>query len=136
MTLYNVHIYREMRLFYSGIEAETPEDAARIAAGKPTDDAHEIEDCNGDDLGALVDVVGDDQYEESVMIDFAFERMRKAAPDLMQAIPSLIGLVHRLLPPHAQSDSTLDNVPEVIQARAALASATSIHQPTIERTLP
>ena len=59
-----------------------------------------------------------------------------AAPVLREAIPLLIALVHRLLPMHAQSDSTLDNLPEVIEARAALAKSTAIDQPTIERTTP
>jgi hypothetical protein len=136
MTPYNVHIYREMRLYFPAIEAETPEDAARIAADKLTADAEYTEDCDGENLAALVDVVGDDEFKHSVTIDFDHERLRKAAPDLLDAIPPLIGLVHRLLPAHAQSDSTLDNLPEVIQARAALAKATLIHQPTIERTLP
>ena len=54
-----------------------------------------------------------------------------AAPELREAISPLIQLVHRLLPAHAQSDSTLDNLPEVIQARAALANSTpSTYQPT------
>jgi hypothetical protein len=128
MTIYNVHIYREMRLFFSGIEADTPD--------KPTPDADYTEDCDGENLAALLDVVGDDEFEHSVTIDFEHERMRKAAPGLLEAIPPLIRLVHRLLPSHAQSDSTLDNLPEIIQARAALARASLIHQPTIERTLP
>ena len=34
MTLYNVHLYREMRLHFPGVEANTPEEAARIAADK------------------------------------------------------------------------------------------------------
>jgi hypothetical protein len=136
MTLYNVHIYRELRLYFPAIKAETPDDAAQIAADKLTADAEYTEDCDGENLAALVDLVGDDEFEHSVTIDFDHERMRKAASDLLEAIPALIGLVHRLLPAHAQSDSTLDNLPEVIQARAALARVTAIHQPTIERTLP
>lgn len=59
-----------------------------------------------------------------------------AAPQLLEAIPPLLGLVHRLLPRYAQSDSTLDNLPEVLQARAALRKSTPFHQPTIERKLP
>jgi hypothetical protein len=62
-------------------------------------------------------------------------RLIAAAPELLESIPPLIALAHRLLPRHAQSDSTLDNLPEVIQARAALACATTIHQPTIERRM-
>ena len=136
MTIYNVHIYREMRLYFPGIDAATPEEAALIAADKLTADADYTEDCDGKNLAALVDVVGDDQFDHSVTIDFEHERIRKAALGLLGAIPPLIGLVHHLLPAHAQSDSTLDNFPEVIQARAALARAAVIHQPTIERTLP
>jgi hypothetical protein len=126
MTLYNVHLYREMRLFFPGIEAETPEAAAANARDRLTEDADDIRDCDGEDLGALVDVVGDDQYEQSLMIDFEAERLRKASPELREAIPPLIGLVHRLLPKHAQSDSTLDNLPEVIRGRAAIAKAATI----------
>ena len=39
MTTYTVHLYREMGLVYRGIDADTPEQAARIAAAKPTDEA-------------------------------------------------------------------------------------------------
>lgn len=85
MTKYIVHIYREMRLSYTDIEADTPEDAAVAAADKPTSDADNIEDCDGDDVGALVDEAGDEQYERSVMIDFEVERQRKAAPALLAA---------------------------------------------------
>jgi hypothetical protein len=64
MTLYNVHIYREMRLYFPRIEAATPEEAANIAGDKPTDNAECIEDCDGDNLAALIDVVGDDEFEK------------------------------------------------------------------------
>jgi hypothetical protein len=42
---------------------------------------------------------------------------------VLEAVPALIGLVHRLLPQHSKFDSTLDNLPEVLGARAALAKA-------------
>ena len=98
MTLYNVHVYREMRLFFPRIEAETPEDAARIATDKATDDAQEIEDCDGAYLGALIDVIGDDQYEQSVMIDFDYERMRKAAPVMLEALEYVLGCLESFKP--------------------------------------
>ena len=85
MTIYHVHIYREMRLYFPGTEADTPEDAARIAAAKPTDDAEYTEDCDGENLAALIDEAGDDQFEHSVTIDFEAERLRKAAPALLAA---------------------------------------------------
>ncbi len=85
MTLYNVHIYREMRLVYEGISAETPEAAAAIARKKPTDDCVEIADCEGQTLSAVVDEAGDSAYERSVMIDFENQRLRTASPALLAA---------------------------------------------------
>jgi hypothetical protein len=84
--LYNVHIYREMRLMFAGIEADTPDAAAAIARDRLTEDADSIDDCDGQDLGALVDEAGDEEYERSVLIDFACERERKAAADMLAAL--------------------------------------------------
>ena len=96
MTHYIVHLYREMKLSYTGIEADTPEAAAAIAAGKPTADAGNIEDCEGQNLAALVDVAGDEDYRESVMIDFEPERLRHAAARLLAALEGVL--------PYAQSE--------------------------------
>jgi len=85
MTTYNVHIYREMKLKFDGIEADAPEAAAVIARDKPTDDADSIDDCDGETLAALVDVVGDEEYEQSQFIDFEVEQQRKATPALLAA---------------------------------------------------
>jgi hypothetical protein len=86
MTRYHVHIYREMRLYFPGIEADSPERAARIAADRPTDDAENVDgDCDGENLASLVDVAGDDEFTQSVTIDFEAERLRKAASTLLEA---------------------------------------------------
>src|SRR5262249_35138852 len=61
VTLYNVHLYREMRLKFERIEADTPEAAAAIARDKLTTDADNIDDCEGETFSALVDVIGDDE---------------------------------------------------------------------------
>lgn len=90
MTLYHVHIYREMRLYFPGIDAASPEEAARIAAGKLTDDAEYVEDCNGENLAALVDLAGDDDFTQSVAIDFEPERQRKATSELLDALNYLL----------------------------------------------
>jgi hypothetical protein len=82
---YKVHIYREMRLVFGGIEADTPEAAADLARDKFTSDADKIDDCEGMTLSALVDVVGDRDYEQSCFIDFDEERLRNAAPALLTA---------------------------------------------------
>src|ERR1700677_515089 len=86
MTLYNVHIYREMRLYFPNIEAISPEEAATFAGDKSTGDAEYTEDCDGANLSALIDLVGDDEFEKSVAIDFESERLRKVALELLVAL--------------------------------------------------
>ena len=90
MTTYNVHIYREMRLVFGGIEADSPEAAASIARGKLTDDADSIDDCDGETIAALVDVQGDEDYDESRIIEFEAERQRRAAPRLLAALQAFV----------------------------------------------
>lgn len=85
MTTYNAHIYREMRLVYGGIVADSHEAAAAIARDRPTDQANSIDDCEGETFAALVDVVGDEGYEQTRLIDFESERQRKAAAKLLAA---------------------------------------------------
>jgi hypothetical protein len=84
MPTYNVHLYREMRLFFTGIEADTPEQAARLVADKATDEADYTDDCEGATTSALVDLVGDEDYSESVAIDL--DPMRSAAQELYEAL--------------------------------------------------
>jgi hypothetical protein len=86
MTHYIVHLYREMRLSFADIEADTPEAAAALAREKPTGEADDIEDCNGEESSALVDLAGDEDYRHSVTIDFEGERIRKAAPALLAVL--------------------------------------------------
>lgn len=90
MTQYIVHIFREMRVTFAGIEADTPEAAAAIARDMTTDQADDIEDCNGDDLSALVDIAGDEEYAQSRFIDFAPERLLKAASQILAALEAII----------------------------------------------
>jgi len=90
MTKYNVHLFREMRLYYPGIEADSPTEAAKIASGTDSGEAEDIEDCNGEDLGALVDVDGDTDFANSELIDFEPQRERKAAAELLAALKEAI----------------------------------------------
>ena len=90
--MYNVHIYREMKLRFDGIEADTHDTAAGIAREKPTDEANSIDDCEGVTLAALVDVAGDEEYGKSRMIDFDEERQRKAAHAMLATLQSLAEL--------------------------------------------
>jgi hypothetical protein len=118
MTLYNVHIYREMRLYYPSIEAATPEEAARIAGDKLTNDAEYTDDCDGDNQGALVDLVGDDDFKQSVTIDFEPERLRKAASELLAALQAASDWIDaRIFYPRTDIQATI---------QAAITKATSL----------
>jgi hypothetical protein len=121
MTKYNVHIYREMRLFFPGIEATTPEEAANFAGDKPTYEAEYTEDCDGENLSALVDVVGDDEFSQSATIDFEPERTRKAAPRLIEALERAEFLMRRVAKGDHQAFGNLADAAG--QARAAITQA-------------
>lgn len=90
MTKYNVHLYREMRLFFEGIEADSHETAADVAKARFTSEADDIDDCDGADFAALVDVHGDAEFTESRLVDFEGERLRKAAPALLAACQMVV----------------------------------------------
>ncbi|CAN5142092.1 hypothetical protein BH10PLA2_BH10PLA2_34790 [soil metagenome] len=79
MTMFTVHIYREMRLTFREIEAKDQDDAARIAHDLSLKAADELDECDGETFAALVNFDGDDDYELSRIIDFEGERLRKAA---------------------------------------------------------
>jgi len=89
-TKYIVHIYREMRLTFPGIEAPSPEAAACLAADKPTHDADTIDDCEGDSLTALVDIEGDTEYVQSRFVDFEPAQLQRAAPRLRAALQEVL----------------------------------------------
>jgi hypothetical protein len=105
MTIYIVHMYRQMKLRFDGVEADTPEAAAAIARGKPTGEADDIDDCDGEDFAALVDVAGDEEYEQSRTIDFEPERQRKNAPKLLEALKIAEGFVQWALDHGADDDA-------------------------------
>jgi hypothetical protein len=119
--LLKVHIFREMKLRFDRIEAETPEAAASVAGDKPTRDADDIDDCEGLSFSALVDVAGDEEYEQSRFIDFEPERQRKACPKLLDALrwitccPTIVGPVG--------TTAYIVSNERMTQARAAIAEA-------------
>ena len=80
MTSYIVHIYRELRLVYGGIEAASHAEAAGRVRDLNAHDADSVDDCDGESFAALVDVAGDQTYERSRIIEFEAECLRKAAP--------------------------------------------------------
>lgn len=96
MSLYTVHIYREMRLRFDEIKAKTPEAAAAIARERLLHEADHVDDCDGETFAALVDEECDHDYEHSKTIDFEPERQRKAAPKLLVALAAVL--------PYAESE--------------------------------
>ena len=111
MTKYNVHIYREMRLVFRGIEADSHEAAAAFALHKPIEHANDTADCDGETFYACVDVAGDEQYEQSRWIDFEPERHRLAAPKLLASLKALL--------PYAESEAyCLDKLKDSPEAEA------------------
>ena len=104
MTLYNVHLFREMRLRFDDIEAGSHEEAAAIAGAKPDREAVSIDDCDGANIAALVDVVGDDECEHSRTIDLP--HVESTAPKILAALEH----INRSCQPGIdQSDNDLEN---------------------------
>lgn len=97
MTKYNVHIFREMRLYYPGIEAESHAEAAEIASKMDTCEAGEAEDCNGEDLSAMVDVEGDEEFAKTELINFEPQRLLDVAPKLLEALLNALPYVEDVL---------------------------------------
>jgi hypothetical protein len=115
---YNVSVFRELRLAFGGIEADSPEAAAAIARDKPTDQADSIDDeCDGENLAALVDVAGDEEHRQTRAIDFEPERQRKAAPRLRSALEFALEFLT------ANDDGEDDVRSRIAAAEAALADA-------------
>jgi hypothetical protein len=117
MNTYNVHIYREMRLFFPGIEAPSAEIGASWASQKTTDDAALVDDCDGETLAALVDVVGDEAFEHSQMIDF--DPARQFTRELQEALVNLC----------AQIDGAYGDI-DLSEANAVLAKVGGAAAPT------
>ena len=103
--LYNVHLYREMRLYFQDIKADSPQQAAEACKDFPCDEAAgEAFDCDGETFAALVDAQGDFDHSESITIDFEAERSRKAG----QAAVALLEMVRRGLLTLSDGDAECD----------------------------
>ncbi|MDY3551445.1 hypothetical protein R5W24_000521 [Gemmata sp. JC717] len=121
---YTVYVYREMRLRFDGIQAESPEQAAEQAKDLSLKVADEIDECEGETLAALVDLDSDEQHEQSRTIDFEAGRMLKAEPKLLAALTALSGLEvkgHSLL---ARLQFTAEGRELAAQISEAIAEAT------------
>jgi len=125
MKTYNVHIYREMRLFFPGIVASTAEEAATRAAEMPSVAAEALEDCDGENLAALVGVVGREDCKQSRMIDF--DPVRAIMPDLLTALELALPILQEAVRTRRLNDDpteriALDRVESII-AKAHMAIA-------------
>jgi len=85
-----------MRLVFNEIEADTPDAAAHIAAGKPFDECDECCDCEGTTLAALVDEAGEDGQEGVAIVDFEDGRWLKAGPRMLAALKAARELFYTL----------------------------------------
>jgi hypothetical protein len=117
MKTYNVHIYREMRLFFPGIVASTAEEAATLAADMPSGAARALEDCDGENLAALVGVIGREDCQQSWMIDF--DPVRAIAPDLLTVLALALPILQEVVSADLLSDNStarlaLDRVASII----------------------
>jgi hypothetical protein len=116
MTTYNIHIYREMCLSFPGIVARTAEEAATLAAAMPSSAAEALEDCDGENLAALVGVVDSAECHQSWMIDF--DPVRAMGPDLLTALELTLPILQEVVRTHLLSDD--------LTARAVLDRVTSV----------
>lgn len=93
MPNYRVHIYREMRLVFDHIEAETPQQAAHLAAERHSDDCDHWSDCEGTTLAALVDLNGttaEGEEQDAVAVDFEDGRFLKSGRRLLAALSAVL----------------------------------------------
>ncbi len=128
MNKYNVHIYREMKLYFPGIEADSPEEAATRASEMNTSDAEEIDDADGVNLSALVDIPGDEEYENSQFVDFEVQRRLNAFDFMHESLllaAAYIQYVKQRIPEmHAEADGT-SSIEQAIDAAIAEAEGTA-----------
>ena len=120
--IYNVHLYREMRLYFPGIEAGSHEQAAEIVAEKPTDQAETIDDCEGTNLAALVDVHGDDEYSQSRIVDLSTSHND---PGLFTELLAALKDLHDQLECFGMDTSKM---PSLKRSKAAIAKAETRRQ--------
>src|SRR5437667_36060 len=93
MPQYTVHLYREMKLRFDNITAASAQEAADWVSELQSDRADNVADCDGETFGALVDVVGDEDYRHSRMIDFEAKRTRKVAHLLLEALKEVLPIL-------------------------------------------
>lgn len=129
MPRYNVHLYREMRVRYRDVIADTPQHAATIVKDidpELCDYENDIVECEGQSFAAIVDElvepeVGSDDVACETPLQFEYGALRDAATLLLNACDSALA---RLSEQYKNTfDSRMDNDPLVIELRQALKNA-------------
>jgi hypothetical protein len=108
MKTYNVHVYREMRLFFPGIVARTAEEAATLAAEMPSGAAEALEECDGKNLAALVGVVDSADCQQSRLIDF--DPVRAIVPELLTALELALPILQEAARTHLLRDDLAERI--------------------------
>jgi hypothetical protein len=123
MNTYNIHLHREIRIACLDVEADSPESAISIIRQTATGFADRIDDIN--DLSARADAVGDDDYSQSVTIDFEPERQRKVAPELLEALELCWQQLSLWVADTESCDLSPEDDEALAKARAAITKAKS-----------
>lgn len=74
MPQYDVHLYKLYRVKHAGVDASSMEEAITKAIKLPDKEAECIEDCEEPAYEALVDVVGDEEYEQTLRFEMIDEK--------------------------------------------------------------
>jgi hypothetical protein len=91
MTRFTVHLDREVRLRFENVEAASHEEAAAIARQLPAEEAAEVDDCEGEDFGAVIEAQGPEAVEHPVRARFEAGRARDSTPLLLEALATVAG---------------------------------------------
>jgi hypothetical protein len=104
MPTYTVHVYREMRVTFTGLHASSPEEAASVAADLRTYSAEDVQDCEGENLSALVEVERRARprrhadVSDSKTIYFEAGRMVDTGPTMLKALEALLTNIEEDVP--------------------------------------
>jgi hypothetical protein len=102
---FNVHVYREMRLYFPDIQAAATEEAAGIALNLPTDEASTVDDCDGRTFAALVDLVGDRDYRHSRTINTEEGKLADKARQMVELLAKCVALLEQHTSEPAQQET-------------------------------
>jgi hypothetical protein len=111
--IYDVHIYREMRIPYRNIEVNTSEGAAEFCRDLPSSAGGTPVECDGQTFAAVVD---SPDHPDGKDILFEEGRLRKHAQETLKALIAIL--------PYAESEAaSLDALKDCAEAEAEAEAA-------------